>query len=140
MDGHEFDAERVRRALLPLLADDALGQVWLVHDDEHPAQDAADGAAGYAVITWGWSLESGGRECLLDEIYVRSPGRGLGGLLLDAVITAAAQAGALAMFLETEAPNDAARRLYARHGFVAEDSTWMARDLATAPAGPVSSR
>jgi len=31
------------------------------------------------------------------------------------------------IFLETEAPNDAARRLYERHGFVAEDSIWMAR-------------
>ncbi|MGB0800787.1 MAG: GNAT family N-acetyltransferase, partial [Ilumatobacteraceae bacterium] len=30
------------------------------------------------------------------------------------------------IFLETEAPNDAARRLYARHGFTAEDSIWMA--------------
>ena len=33
------------------------------------------------------------------------------------------------IFLETEATNDAARRLYARHGFVVEDSIWMAKDL-----------
>ncbi|MEZ5227536.1 MAG: hypothetical protein R2710_12900 [Acidimicrobiales bacterium] len=25
---------------------------------------------GYSVVTWGWSLESGGLDCILDEIYV----------------------------------------------------------------------
>ena len=33
------------------------------------------------------------------------------------------------IFLETEAPNDDARRLYERLGFEAEDSIWMAKRL-----------
>ncbi|WP_432824496.1 N-acetyltransferase family protein [Dactylosporangium sp. CA-092794] len=123
VDRHEFDEERVTRALRPLLAGDAHGQVWLVGG-------AASGPVGYAVVTWGWSLESGGREALLDEIYVRDRGNGLGGALLRRTISAATEAGAAAMFLETEAHNDRVRTFYARHGFEAEDSVWMSRPTA----------
>src|SRR5689334_8024387 len=100
VDQHEFDLDRVARGLDPLLVDDANGQVWL-----------AD-AGGYAVVTWGWSLESGGREALLDEIYVRERGRGVGRALLDHALTAAATAGASRMFLETEAHNERVRSFY----------------------------
>lgn len=120
-DGHEYDEDRITRALGPLLAGDAHGQVWLV--------DAGAGPAGYAVVTWGWSLESGGREALLDEIYVRDRGHGVGAALLRHAVTAAAGAGAAVMFLETEAHNARVRAFYARHGFAAEDSIWMSRPL-----------
>ncbi|MCU7726023.1 GNAT family N-acetyltransferase [Actinoplanes sp. KI2] len=120
VDRHPFERERVLAGLRPLLADDRHGQVWLIRD---PGGELA----GYAVLTWGWSLESGGRECLLDEIYVRTPGRGLGGRALAALVEAAAAAGASAMFLETEAHNERARAFYRRGGFEAEDSIWMSR-------------
>jgi ribosomal protein S18 acetylase RimI-like enzyme len=124
-DRHEFDEERVTRALRPLLAGDEHGQVWLA--------GAGNGAgpAGYAVVTWGWSLESGGREALLDEIYVRERGNGVGAALLRHVVAAAAEAGAAAMFLETETHNERARAFYARHGFAADDSVWMSRLMPT---------
>lgn len=120
-DNHDFDVQRVTAALRPLLFDDRYGQVWLVCDGSP--------AVGYAVITWGWSLESGGRECLLDEIYVAQQGRGLGSHLLATVIGAARAAGARVMFLETEAPNEQARRFYEQHGFTTENSVWLSREL-----------
>ena len=120
-DDHDFDQGRVTAALGPLLLDDRYGQVWVV--GEGPS------AVGYAVITWGWSLESGGLECLLDEIHVAARGRGLGSRLLRAVIDAARAAGARVMFLETEAANDRARRFYQQHGFATENSVWLSRDL-----------
>ncbi|HTJ33278.1 MAG TPA: GNAT family N-acetyltransferase [Dactylosporangium sp.] len=126
-DRHEFDAARVTRALRPLLESDEHGQVWLLGD-----------RGGYAVVTWGWSLESGGREALLDEIYVRERGGGHGSALLARVLTAAAEAGAAAMFLETEAHNERVRGFYARHGFDTETSIWMSRTLGSAAAVPVS--
>ena len=69
---HAFDPDRVLVGLRPLLADDTLGQVWLVDDPEHPGE-----RAGYAVLTWGWSVAAGGRECLLDELHVRARGNEL---------------------------------------------------------------
>ena len=120
-DRHAFDEDRVRGALAPLLDDDAHGTVLV-------AESGAD-LVGYAVLTWGYSIESGGVESLLDEIYVIEQRRGLGSALLVACLDAARAHGARSMFLETEAHNDGARRLYERHGFLAEDSVWMTRDL-----------
>jgi GNAT superfamily N-acetyltransferase len=122
IDGHEFAAGRVRSALRPLLADERLGQVWVMADD-------GGGLGGYAVVTWGWSLEAGGREALLDELYVRERNQGAGALLLDVAAVGSRAAGASRLFLETESANVAVRRFYARHGFAAEDSVWMQRLL-----------
>ena len=119
-DDHVYDEASVRRAMAPLLEDDSLGQVWLLGDGE---------PSGYAVVTWGHSIESGGREALLDEFYVRDGGKGVGGEAMPALLEAARAAGAVRMFLETETANERARTFYARHGFAVEDSVWMSIDL-----------
>lgn len=117
VDRHPFDAEVVRRALGPLLENDDLGVVWLIGEGEDPA--------GYAVVTWGYSLESGGRDALLDEVFVLDRGRGLGGAAVTEILADCRRRGMARVFLETEAHNEAVRRFYARHGFAAEDSIWM---------------
>lgn len=122
VDRHEFDEAVVRRALEPLLVDDTFGQVWVVAVDDDPV-------AGYAVLTWGYSIESGGRDVLLDELYLRRRGSGLGSAFLATVLDAAARAGARRVFLETERHNERVRAFYARLGFHTEDSVWMSRDL-----------
>lgn len=123
LDRHPFEEDRVVRALVPLLADDSFGQVWLVGD---PAGGAP---VGYAVVTWGYSLESGGRDALLDEFFVRDRSRGLGGAALQELLAVCRARGVHRMFLETEAHNSRVRRFYARQGFVVEDSIWMSCDF-----------
>ena len=120
-DHHDFAADRVRAAMAPLLEDDRHGIILVL--------DGLRGPSGYAVVTWGYSIESGGIECLLDEIYIADRGRGLGRRLLDACLARAREHGCRTMFLETEAHNDGARRFYARAGFTAETSVWMGRPL-----------
>ncbi|HSL26868.1 MAG TPA: GNAT family N-acetyltransferase, partial [Acidimicrobiia bacterium] len=66
---------------------------------------------------------------LLDEIYVRPRGQGLGGAGFDAVLDDLRHRGLPRIFLETERSNERVRRFYARHGFVEEDSIWMSRKL-----------
>ncbi len=115
LDRHPYDEERVRRALVPLLTDDSHGLVWLIGE---PPQ-------GYAVVTWSYSLESGGRDGLLDELYVRERGRGRGSLAVRAILDQLSSLGIHRVFLETEDHNEAARRFYRRLGFREEPSTWM---------------
>ena len=125
VDRHPFDEAHVRGALAPLLEGDRHGVVWLFDD-----QAVGDGPpAGYAVVTWGYSIESGGREGLLDEVFVRQRGRGTGERALAAMVEACRAAGVRRLFLETEARNLDARRFYARNGFDADDSVWMSRWL-----------
>ena len=101
--------------------DDEYGEVWLTESE--------DGPDGYAVLVWGYSIESGGRDALLDEIFVRETGTGAGSRMLGLMIDSVRKQGMSVMFLETERRNEAARRLYRRHGFLEEDSIWMTLDL-----------
>jgi GNAT superfamily N-acetyltransferase len=119
IDEHPYDEARVRRALGPLLADDTHGVVWLIGDPP----------GGYAVLTWSYSLESGGRDALLDEIFLRERGQGLGSAALAAIYDDLRARGITRIFLETEDHNERARRFYARNGFAVEPSTWMVADL-----------
>lgn len=122
-DGLAVDDEVARAAIEPLLRDRSHGMV-LVAGEGHEL-------LGYAVLTWGWGLESGGREGLLDEVYLvpEIRGRGVGGRLVERVLDAARGAHCRTLFLETEKANDDARRLYARHGLTEQDSIWMSLDL-----------
>jgi ribosomal protein S18 acetylase RimI-like enzyme len=118
IDRHPYNPDRVRRAMVPLLRSDDLGVVYVLGD-----------GLGYALVTWGYSIESGGRDALLDEIYVREQGKGLGGRLLHEVLRDLAGRGLPRVFLETESHNVAVRRFYTRYGFETEASIWMSREL-----------
>ncbi len=120
-DGHRFDATIARAGIEPLLADDARGVIWLAE---------LDGVVeGYTAVTWGWSIEVGGLDVVLDELYVRRRDCGIGSRLLDHLERDCLDRGVERIFLETERPNERARRLYARHGYTADTSIWMAKEL-----------
>ena len=119
IDGHSHDVTRVRAALSTLLTDDALGVVYLL----------GESGDGYAVVTWGYSIESGGRDALLDEIYLRPRGEGYGGEALEEILDDLAQRGLTRVLLETERANIRVRAFYGRHGFTEDDSIWMSREI-----------
>ena len=114
----------IQAALEPLLADAVIGDVWLVEGEE---------VLGYLVITWGWGIESGGREALIDEIYVAPSHRGLGlaSALVEVSLEKAKTMNTKVVFLETESDNPQSRELYERLGFKAESSVWMRALLET---------
>lgn len=118
VDAHPFDLGRARAGFAPLLDDDTRGVVWIV-----------DAPQAYAVLTWGWSIEAGGAEAVLDEIFVAERNAGVGSALLDHVLADGRRRGLVRIFLETEAHNDRVRRFYERHGFRTDDSIWLAHDF-----------
>lgn len=76
-------------------------------------QDRDAGVIGYAVL---W--------CILDQaelanmaVQPRFRGKGLGGFLLSKVLETARAQGVQHVFLEVRVSNEAALRLYERHGF-----------------------
>jgi GNAT superfamily N-acetyltransferase len=116
------DTHRARAGFAPLLADDTHGSV-------HMVLDPLGQVVGYAVLARSWSVEIGGSEVVLDELFVRTRGQGIGSRAIEALATYCRQRGVMRIFLETERRNERARTLYARHGFVEDDSIWMSRDL-----------
>ena len=121
--GRESRGIRAVRVLdVGLLDSDANGFI-LIACDEH------DLPIGYAAVSTGWSLEVGGADYILDEIFVQQRGEGIGRQLINAAEDRCAELGVRRIFLETERPNDRARSLCARLGFVEDDSVWMSKDL-----------
>jgi GNAT superfamily N-acetyltransferase len=97
--------------LLGLLDHPERGRIWLIED--------AGTAVGYLAIAFGYSIELGGREAAIDEIYVQpaSRGQGLGRSALRALVDWASGQGLVALHLDVAPDNPGARRLYARQGF-----------------------
>jgi ribosomal protein S18 acetylase RimI-like enzyme len=117
-DGIPFDAPRVEHALKGML-EFHRGRAWLLWVDGTPM--------GYAIIVWSYSIEYGGVEAVLDELYLESAARGmgLGRVLMEHVVREAKNAGAVVMRLETEPDNRAARAFYAKLGFETLDRQIM---------------
>ena len=118
VDAHPFDAARAVAAFGPLLDDDTHGVVWIV--DSPPA---------YAVLTWGWSIEAGGAEAVLDEVFVSERNAGVGSSLIEHVLADGRRRGLARIVLETETANGRVRALYERHGFRTDAAVWMTHDF-----------
>ena len=106
-----FDPGAARRALAELLATSSLGLVWIVESESEPI--------GYAVLAFGFSLELGGRDAILDELYVREPyrGKGVGRAVLRIVEEACRDRGVRALHLEVDETDERAQTFYASAGF-----------------------
>jgi diamine N-acetyltransferase len=123
--GYRVDHERAGAAFADLLADQRLGQVWLIHADSGPV--------GYVVLTLGYSMEYGGADAFVDDLFIQAPhrGRGLGKLTLAEVRAACVARGVRALHLEVGRDNDAAQALYRQAGFVSTDRELLTLKLAT---------
>jgi GNAT superfamily N-acetyltransferase len=122
-EGISFDAAAIRAALGVLFSDPALGRVWLTLVD--------DAVAGYAMGTWGFSTEQGGRFLLLDELFVLPAfrGRGLGAATLAFVEREAEREGAGAVRIEVSVENGPARELYRAAGYADLRRLFLAKRL-----------
>ena len=122
-DGHEFREDRLRPAAEGLLEDPTAGRIYLI--------EAAGKAVGYAAVTFGYSLEFGGRDAFLDEFFLSAArrGRGWGRLALEHVEREARALGVQALHVQVVRGNDCAERLYRSAGFTAYDRLFFSKEL-----------
>jgi ribosomal protein S18 acetylase RimI-like enzyme len=118
----DLSRERLAPSVRHLLEHPELGTI-LVLTEEHAL-------TGYGVVTWGFDLELGGRDCFLTELFVHADRRrkGAGRILLSALLDTAREAGAGAIHLGVYPTNAAALALYRSLGF-----TRIPRDFYTRP-------
>ncbi len=122
--GIESSDEDRRAAITPLLEGSPHGVAYLIGPVRAPL--------GYIVLTFGWSVEFGGLDGFVDEIFIRPAvrGRGVASEVLLELPKALATAGLRALHLDVARSNLAAQKLYARAGFVArEDNVLMSKRL-----------
>ena len=122
--GIELSADARRAGIAPLLDGIPHGLAYLIGPARAPI--------GYVIITLGWSVEFGGLDAIIDEIYIRPGvrGRGIASEALLALPNALSGGGVKAIHLEVDRDNAAAQKLYARAGFKPRDNyMFMSRRL-----------
>jgi ribosomal protein S18 acetylase RimI-like enzyme len=104
------DAAR-EAAIAPLLEGIPYGAVYIIGPTRAPI--------GYIVVSFSWSVEFGGMDGFVDEIYIRPAvrGRGIATEVLTELPKTLAEAGIKAIHLEVDRENEPAQRLYARARF-----------------------
>ena len=100
-----------RTALAPLLDGNPYGAIYIVGPARAPI--------GYVIVTFTWSMEFGGLDAMIDELYIRPAvrGRGLATEVLLKLSSMLKEAQVHAVHLEVHADNNAAHRLYEKAGF-----------------------
>jgi GNAT superfamily N-acetyltransferase len=121
-DGHAFHEALQLPALAALAADESFGRAWLIGLGARPV--------GYVVLTWAFSVEAGGREACVDELYLvpELRNRGLASRVLAQLEAEARGLGVRRLFLEVERRNRAIG-LYRRAGYVDHDRFLMSKLL-----------
>ena len=114
-EGINLPADQRRAGLEPILDGIPHGAAYLIGPARAPI--------GYLVVTFGWSLEFGGLDGFIDEIYIRPGvrGRGIASEVLQALPRALAGAGLKALHLEVARDAERTQKLYARAGFRPRD-------------------
>lgn len=118
------DEEQRQAALVPLLEGVPHGAIYLIGPARAPM--------GYVVVSFGWSLELGGMDGRIDQIYLRRAvrRRGIATEVLTTLPTALANAGVKALHLQVAKDNEAAMHLAARVRFTPRDDfAFMSRIL-----------
>lgn len=78
---------------------------------------------GYVALCFGYSIELGGRDAFIDELFLveNARGQGIGKKVLEYVTRQAASLDIAAVHLEVAHANDRAKRLYLQAGFSPRD-------------------
>jgi GNAT superfamily N-acetyltransferase len=121
-DGHPFHEDRQLPALRQLAAGEELARGWMV--------EIEGSARGYAILTISFSLETGGRDGFIDEIFLEPDLRnqGLGRRLLTLIEDEARALGLQRLYLEVERHNPAIR-LYERAGYEDHERYLMSKRI-----------
>ena len=104
-----------KAAFEQLLNDPTLGRIWICEQDGE--------AIGYVVLTLGFSMEYGGRDAFVDNLFIRRGlrGKGMGGQLLDTLIGECTRLNVRALHLEVGRANYKAFAFYRSCGFQDND-------------------
>ena len=122
-DGHPLSLEG-ESALRRIASGEPLARCWIMR--------RAGQAIGYLVVTLGYSIEHGGHDGFIDDLYLvpSERGRGIGAAVLDFALEQARLLGIVTLHLEVEPENQRATFLYRSRGFAETGRRLMSLRLA----------
>ena len=120
-DGQPEASQEVSKAIDAALGGDPLLRVFMIELLEESEQPGEQGVivAGYVAITLGFSIEVGGLDAFVDELYVEPvlQGRGIGRRAIAFAEQLCRELGVRRVCLEVERKNTGAKQLYERLGY-----------------------
>jgi ribosomal protein S18 acetylase RimI-like enzyme len=128
-DGHPLTASGEAAVLRVASGEEPLARAWVVR------RAGTAEPLGYLILTLGYSVEYGGRDGFIDDLYLAPGlrGRGVGTRLLAFALERAAALGIGTLHLEAEAGNADAGRLYRAAGFEETGRRLMRRRIQPLP-------
>jgi len=122
-DGHDIAPDVLERSLAAVAEREPLLRVWMIEREGR--------ALGYVALALGYSIEVGGLDAFVDELYLLPEERahGLGSAALAFVEREARALGVRRLCLEVELHNLRAHALYERHGYTAHSRHLMSKRL-----------
>ena len=110
-----------RAVLQQLIKNEQFGKIWLI--------SLQGEAAGYVVLTFGYSLDYAGSDALIDELYLRKRfrGFGIGKQTIWFVEDYCRSENIKAVHLEVDRTNAAAKTLYHKTGFVDHERHFLTK-------------
>jgi GNAT superfamily N-acetyltransferase len=122
-DDHEIDLAVISSAIDAAVGGDIRMHLVIVEVDGEPV--------GYMALSTGFSMESGGPDGCIDELYLVESmrGRGLGSRMLAHADEVFSGLGVRRIYLEVEKHNPRARSLYADSGYAETDRHLMTKWL-----------
>ena len=121
-DGHPLTPDG-EAAVGQIARGDPLARGWIITESGQ--------MIGYVVLTLGFSIEHGGRDGFIDDLYLVPKARGgrRGRRVLAFALAEAAALGIQTLHLEVEIDNERARRIYKAAGFVENSRRLMSKPL-----------
>ena len=118
-----YDEDRLRQLLPQLIEDGNLGRLILFEESQQ--------LVGYMVLGFGFSLEFHGRDCFIDEFYVKPElrGQGIGRAAVEFALQSCRDVGIKALHLEADHFNTRGHEFYKRLGFNDHERHLMTRWL-----------
>ena len=109
-DGHPLSPEG-EAALRHIVTGEPMAHCWLIR--------GAGDVIGYIVLTLGYSIEHGGRDGFIDDLYLvpSARGRGVGSAVLDFALERARGLEIRTVHLEVDPANERATGVYRSRGF-----------------------
>ena len=120
-DKQKIDTATIQSSLAIALEENPHVIIWIIEVDRK--------MAGYLAIVIGFTIEAGGKDGFIDELFLKSPYRGLGfgRQAVDFAIEICPSLGIRRLSLEVEPHNKRAKRLYEDVGFFTHDRILMSR-------------
>ncbi len=118
-EGHVIDKTKIESSLNSALTQNPHIRIWII--------EVGENAVGYMAIAIGFTIEAGGKDGFLDELYLQESYRGLGigRRAVDFAIQMCPKLGIKRISLEVEPHNERAKRLYINSGFFTHNRILM---------------